>query len=748
VHGWRFFDYVSYQRYRYTLRPSRWALDKLTRDEAMAEHLQLADMLCFSSQYYFLISGHAWGALLFFLGLVIQIQWGKVVFSDWVFIIYYAIFWAVLMVMRRLWVRGASAAGLWHRKSLEGTVEDEVGTRIAIGEGDSAALARERLDLAALNSERFRMRFLERARPWLISQLPAMLTPRMLAKVGADGQSHLDYIRSVYEGLIKMDEHAKLTADRRGGGTAEDEEESKLDLNRNIEWATRAPPSGQGKAIALHWLNVARRSLRYRTIVKGVMEAARRPKCDLCSQHEGLVGHLRIDLAKGGRLDPFGFDTLVDMWEAAVRRTGVAIVEGPKGVDAAGWKVFFRDHATYFMRCEGCVAAAADAARTVGQREEFGAAARERRKVEKAAELAYMGIDEDDDNVFEPMAVDPRSPAGRALTKWLRAARLRIGGTYPKPAAREEMALYAERAAAARARRDEKLLKSRGRTVGEKAVEVEAALYPPWAGTPAQVGLARAWLFGARASLFTKLFEELSRALEANEALVVELSTTRNVEGAVESRALGAVLVGEGRDVLKQVRQSDRDMAVAIAELARRLDVDVHTREETCVRGSRATTPCGWPQPHPTVFPPPSPHPPLQARDGRVRLFRARAVGGGRLHGGRGRRDSEAEARDCVLRRAARRGRRHVVGRGRAAPPRRDGARRDPRRQDARRGLPRRAHQVARGDAPRGLAPRATRHRRRAARARARRRRPARALGRDWPRGRGRLPRAPREVDL
>lgn len=622
VHGWRFFDYVSYQRYRYTLRPTRWSLDKFTRDEAMAEHLQLADMLCFSSQYYFLISAHAWGALIFFLGLVMQVNQGHVLFGDWVFIVYFVGLWLVLMLLKRLFVRGAAAAGLWYRKSLEGTVEDEVATRLAIGEGDSAALARERLDLAALNSERFRLRFLERLRPWIISQLPAILTPRMLAKMGADGRAHIDYIRDVYESLVSLGENAKLEADRRGGGTAEDEEEHKLEMHQHVEWATRAPPSSQGKDIARLWLSLARRFLRYRTVVRGVVEAARRHKCDLCSQHEGLVGNLRIDLATGGRLNPLAFDQLVEAYENAQRRMGIKYVEGPAGVDAAAWKVFFREHATYFMRCERCVASAADAARTVGQRDEFGAVARVRRKAEKAHELALLGLDDADDRVYDPIAIDARSPAGRALTKWLRAARLRIGGVYPKPAARDEMARYAEAAKLARERRDKKLTQGRSRVVAAEAVKAAAALFPPYTAAPAALGLARGWLFGARASLFTSLLNTVASKLAATETRVAELSLARNVEGAVESRALGAVLVGTGRDVLAKVRAAGRELEAAVKELTRKTDLDLRAREDACVR-ARARARRVFVCPLTLLAPPPLP--PAGSRPTRPSSCHARA---------------------------------------------------------------------------------------------------------------------------
>ena len=62
-------------------------------------------------------------------------------------------------------------------KQIEGTVDDDVAVKLAIGEGRQADLEQERLELQALNSERFRHRFLERNRPWILQHLVELLTP-------------------------------------------------------------------------------------------------------------------------------------------------------------------------------------------------------------------------------------------------------------------------------------------------------------------------------------------------------------------------------------------------------------------------------------------------------------------------------------------------------------------------------------------------------------------------------------------
>merc|ERR1712167_345564 len=52
---------------------------------------------------------------------------------------------------------------------------------------------------------------------------------------------------------------------------------------------------------------------------------------------------------------------------------------------------------------------------------------------------------EEEDCAFDPLVVVRTSSEGRMLSKWLDAARKRLGGTFPRDAARDEMEAYAEK---------------------------------------------------------------------------------------------------------------------------------------------------------------------------------------------------------------------------------------------------------------------------------------------------------------
>ena len=99
-------------------------------------------------------------------------------------------------------IRKLKWRGLWMTKQIEGTVDDDVAVKLAIGEGRQADLEQERLELQALNSERFRHRFLERNRPWILQHLVELLTPRSLEQPGHDGRPVVEYVRDVYAELM------------------------------------------------------------------------------------------------------------------------------------------------------------------------------------------------------------------------------------------------------------------------------------------------------------------------------------------------------------------------------------------------------------------------------------------------------------------------------------------------------------------------------------------------------------------
>ncbi|RYG52774.1 hypothetical protein EON66_09430, partial [archaeon] len=236
LYRWKFVDYALYQRYRYTKREKRWQLASQKVDAAIREPLQTTDMMCFSSQYYFVLALHAWSMLLLLMGLQVQLKRKHNVFSDWVLLVIVLVLWPLCALIKRAAVLLSDTLGLWHRKSEEGTVEDEVAARLALGEGSSEDAELARLELAALNSERFRLRFLQRNRPWIIAHVTELLTPRTLNDKGGDGKPRIDQVRALYAQLLDMRPGARVKE------VSDEEADVRAEASRIAAWSQQPPP--------------------------------------------------------------------------------------------------------------------------------------------------------------------------------------------------------------------------------------------------------------------------------------------------------------------------------------------------------------------------------------------------------------------------------------------------------------------------------------------------------------------------
>ena len=91
VHGYRIYDYFTYCNYRFNCRQTRW-LTNAPLDKAIIHSFRSLDALCFSSQFYYLVSLISWGIIYLYLGVTSMIRNDHNPFADptlvaWVIII-------------------------------------------------------------------------------------------------------------------------------------------------------------------------------------------------------------------------------------------------------------------------------------------------------------------------------------------------------------------------------------------------------------------------------------------------------------------------------------------------------------------------------------------------------------------------------------------------------------------------------------------------------------------------------------
>ena len=131
IHGWKIYDYLSYQKYRFSVREYRWMLRNPVVDESISEEFQTVDLLCFSSQYYFLLGMLSMGMVQCTMSItaILRLQYNP--FGDPVALLMFVVVFLIGELMLRVYARLADIKvkrlnwrGLWATKQIEGECVD------------------------------------------------------------------------------------------------------------------------------------------------------------------------------------------------------------------------------------------------------------------------------------------------------------------------------------------------------------------------------------------------------------------------------------------------------------------------------------------------------------------------------------------------------------------------------------------------------------------------------------------------
>eukprot|EP00981_Chlorochromonas_danica_P002026 scaffold413_cov176-Ochromonas_danica.AAC.22 len=548
IHGWKIFDYLSYQRYRFSVREYRWMLRNPVVDESISEEFQTVDQLCFSSQYYFLLGLLSFSMVQMVMAITGFLRLNYNPFGDKAFCLIFIIVFLIGELMRYFYalladikVKRFNWRGLWATKQIEGTVDDDVAAKLAIGEGKQADLEQERLELQALNSERFRHRFLERNRPWILQHLVDLLTPRSLEQPGPDGRPAIEYVRDVYAELMAMGEGLRRPGDRED--ISSDEEDELEAIRRN--WP-REPVTGASLAIARMWLAKARKRRTFAKLIRGIIEQNKKTLCEVCGRTpEKNKVKLTAYLATRAEPDLHAIDRLIAGFEDQY---------GVNEVEPQLWKAYFRAHAEYCTRCSICEDSMAQERLLQAGREPGPS---------RLTRPQDISSDEEEDMVdFEPVVVTRTSPEGRMMSKWLLAARRKLGGVFPRPDARRQMERYAQKL------RELKMKKARDRLAQPSKTAPDDVEGETMAVSAATKALALRWIRLARDHMDSKFRMR-------SETFREDLTTILQQMPEEDDWYFGAALRLEGRDLLKKGSDLEDDRRTLEAEAA----VKVHKIE-------------------------------------------------------------------------------------------------------------------------------------------------------------------------
>ena len=73
-HGWKIYDYLVYTRYRFLQRETRWKGLEDSLDECIEESMRTMDQMCFSSQFYMMMTIHVNGIMYMVLAIEMMIR--------------------------------------------------------------------------------------------------------------------------------------------------------------------------------------------------------------------------------------------------------------------------------------------------------------------------------------------------------------------------------------------------------------------------------------------------------------------------------------------------------------------------------------------------------------------------------------------------------------------------------------------------------------------------------------------------
>ncbi len=443
MYGWRIYDYLAYQKYRFKVREDRWVLRSEALDESIAEAMQTLDLMGFSSQYYFLNALFGIGIFFGILGITVFIRWDFNLFGDPVTPFIILVMFAFGNALQELlkWAANAKVKtfgwrGLWMTEICEGMVDDEIAAKLAIDSGiQGDDLEQEQLELDALKNEQFRGKFLKNNQLWVLQHLSDLLTPEQMRTGDLNGRSTEDYVRSVYNLLTSQGEGIRRDGDR--SDISSDESNESGDERR--KWS-RQPLSRTCRGIANVWLTKARKRLTFSLLVEGITQNNLTSACALCNNPPSSIGDsverkLTVSLATGGEANAHAIDELIAGFEKNY---------GLGNMDENLWKSYFRSNAKFITTCNKCM----ESLRHTKTHDFVTASMHGKERQQTRAVDISSDEDENENNNgrFEVIRITHNSPVGRMMTKWLTSARNKMGGTrlFPKEEAKSYVESYLE----------------------------------------------------------------------------------------------------------------------------------------------------------------------------------------------------------------------------------------------------------------------------------------------------------------
>lgn len=559
IYGWRVYDYFSYQRWRFANREHRWNLLSQV-DASVTPSLQSIDVLCFSSQYYFILTMLTLGFGTNMFGITICLRRDYAFLGDPVFPLIVATIVLCCEVLYALCVNISDATidaiawdGIWKLKHLQGTMDDVIAAKLAIGEGRQGDLERERQEYLALNRETFRHKFVDKNRPWILSHLVELITPRTLLdpeSTGPDGRPLVEYVRDVYSNLMTVGEGVKRTGDR---SDISSDDSSDDEFVQRRKW-DRTPLDGNKLLIAQIWLQKARKRRIFSKAVSSIIEKRKTDHCLACSRTLSSCSLLNAGLAWDGKFDIYAIDCLIKEFEDKY---------SPTENDPTLWKSFFRETADFTTICNICLDGI--------EQQKLHKNVRHVGAVRPTRPGDISSDDESEDDVFfDPVIIVRSTKEGEMMNKWLQACRQRLGGKFPRKGAEKQTERYLDR------------LKSKKSGIASLLTKEDPNV-PKWDKVVLSVSgasMIKRWLQDAKKSSRTRFDSRSEEIRQDLNSVLGQLNADDDWFFGVELRLDGGALKIEGDQILREKAAKEALISKQVSALKIKLDEQIRVTRQ------------------------------------------------------------------------------------------------------------------------------------------------------------------------
>ena len=302
--------------------------------------------------------------------------------------------------------------------------------------------------------------------------------------------------------------------------------------------------------IARMWLEKARKRRAFFKLVKPIIDSKCGIECEVCSRNPLKHGvRLLVHLTTDGVPDPNAIDKLI---------SGFEVMYNVKENNPSLWQAFFRAHAEYMTRCSICEDSKLQPEAKLELNDDLKVG------ITRAEDIS--SDEESEDGLFEPLVVTRNSPEGRMMSKWLLAARKKLGGLFPRQDARRQMEKYAQKLRQLKLKKTKESIQQMGK-VGSLKDEETGRMYDS-----ATTAMAQRWIKMARDSIDSKFRMKSEILREDLDFVLGQMRPQDDWYYTLMARTDGQNLLREVQELENRRRTAEAEAAVKI----HKFELDLH----------------------------------------------------------------------------------------------------------------------------------------------------------------------------